>query len=404
VFKKYAESWGGAVYSCVRKCVDLNIGIIMHIMVAHAMKTSKSLWIVLVLMLSLALLATGFTTPVKASSGSKISISTASSVSSVVGFCFNVSGILTDDEGNAISGELVFLHYQWLGDVMWYEFASVQSKINGYYSAIWIPTARGNFTLMARWNGNATHFEARNSTVVTVNPTHVISISLSSSTSFVGFQVGINGTLASSGVGLSGTPILLSYSVTDGESWNEVTLVNTVSGGGYSAVWIPTATGYYLVRATWAHDSIVPRTNAVVSLAVIPFREQNVFAVESNSTISALAFNSTAYELSFDASGPSGTTGYVRIFISKELVTNMSALKVYVDEILIDFATTSTAGSLVLYFLYVHSTHHVVIAIPELTDGGIGFNRNLVYVFTAIIVILIATTIYFLKRKPETKP
>ncbi|MDH5690546.1 MAG: hypothetical protein OEY81_03840, partial [Candidatus Bathyarchaeota archaeon] len=331
--------------------------------------------------------------------GSKISINTISSVSSGVGFYFNISGTLTDNRGNAISGGLVLLNYQWLGDVMWYEFASVQSKINGYYSAIWIPTARGNFTLKAKWSGNATYFGASNSTTVTVNPTHIVSISLSSSTSLIGFQVGINGTLASGGVGLSGTPMLLSYSVTDGESWNEITVVNTVSGGSYSAVWIPTATGYYLIRATWAHDPIVLRASAVVSLAVTPFREQNVFAVESNSTISALAFNSTAYELSFAASGSSGTTGYARVFISKELVANMSDLKVRVDETQIDFATASTDASWVLYFLYVHSTHHIIITIPAATDGGLGYNGNLMYVIIAIVVILIATIVYLRRRK-----
>jgi len=332
-------------------------------------------------------------------SGSKISINTISSVSSGVGFYFNISGTLTDNRGNAISGGLVLLNYQWLGDVMWYEFASVQSKINGYYSAIWIPTARGNFTLKAKWSGNATYFGASNGTAVTVNPPHIVSISLSSSTSLIGFQVGINGTLASGGVGLSGTPMLLSYSVTDGESWNEITVVNTVSGGSYSAVWIPTATGYYLIRATWAHDPILPRASAVVSLAVTPFREQNVFAVESNSTISALAFNSTAHELSFAASGPSGTTGYARVFISKELVANMSDLKVRVDETQIDFATASTDASWVLYFLYVHSTHHIIITIPTATDGGLGYNGNLMYVIIAIVVILIATIVYLRRRK-----
>jgi len=65
---------GGAVYSCARKRVDLNVGIIMYIVVAPAMRTSKSMWFVLASMLLIALLATGFTTPVKASSGSKISM------------------------------------------------------------------------------------------------------------------------------------------------------------------------------------------------------------------------------------------------------------------------------------------------------------------------------------------
>jgi hypothetical protein len=333
--------------------------------------------------------------------GSKISINTVSSISSVVGFYVNVSGTLTDTRGNAISGGHVFLYSKVQGTETWHGLfvnQHVLSETNGYYSAIWIPWATGNFTLTAQWDGNATHFGANNSTTVTVNAIPTISISLSSFTSLIGFKVEINGTLTCSVVGLSG-PIFLSYSVTDGKSWNEITVANTVSGGSYSAVWIPTATGYYVVRATWAGDPIVSRTSAMVNLAVMPFKEQNVFAVESNSTISALAFNSTAYELSFAASGPSGTTGYARVFISKELVANMNDLKVRVDETQIDFATASTDASWVLYFLYVHSTHHIIITIPAATDGGLGYNGNLMYVIIAIVVILIATIVYLRRRK-----
>jgi len=102
-----------------------------------------------------------------------------------------------------------------------------------------------------------------------------------------------------------------------------------------------------------------------ITLSSMPYQDQYVFSVESNSTISALTFNSTANELSFTASGPPGTLGYARVFISKELVANISDLKVYVDETRVDYVATPTDDSWLLYFVYEHSTHNIVVVIPE---------------------------------------
>ena len=125
------------------------------------------------------------------------------------------------------------------------------------------------------------------------------------------------------------------------------------------------------------------------------FSVSGILADDKGNAISGeLVFNSTEYELSFDASGPSGTTEYAKIFISKGLVADISDLKVRVDATQIDFVTASTDASWVLYFSHVHSAHHVVIAIPAPTDGGLGYNGNPIY---AVIVI------YFLRRKPEVK-
>ena len=60
-------------------------------------------------------------------------------------------------------------------------------------------------------------------------------------------------------------------------------------------------------------------------------QKQNVFTLTSNSTITQFAFNSTTKELSFIASGPSGTKGYVNIYIPKTLISDISTLKTYID-------------------------------------------------------------------------
>ena len=79
-------------------------------------------------------------------------------------------------------------------------------------------------------------------------------------------------------------------------------LVNTASNGSYSTVWMPFATGNYLVRAKWISYSTYPGSNVTVNLVVASFEEQNVFSVLSNSTVTGLAFNSTSRELSFSVS------------------------------------------------------------------------------------------------------
>lgn len=185
--------------------------------------------------------------------------------------------------------------------------------------------------------------------------------SLSSSTSYFGFKVEINGNLTCNDVGLSGAPILLSYSVTNGESWSDISLINTDSDGGFSAVWMPSATGNYLVRAIWSGNATHPGATTIINLAVIPFKEQNVFSVTSNSTVSELAFNSTSRELSFTVTGPSGTTGYVNVYIAKSLIDNIADVKVYLDGDQLNYTATSLDDSWLLHFTYSHSTHKVNI-------------------------------------------
>jgi hypothetical protein len=192
-----------------------------------------------------------------------------------------------------------------------------------------------------------------------------ISISTLTSCTLVGLQISISGTLTDHREkAISGELVFLLYKAL-GLEWNTITSVYTETNGHYSAVWIPTATGYFTLKAEWAGNATHFGTNNSTTLSVIPYNNKYAFAVESNSTISALAFNSTANELSFIASGPPGTMGYARVFISKELVANISDLKVYVDENQVNYVTTSTDSSWILYFSYEHSTHDIVIAIPE---------------------------------------
>lgn len=83
--------------------------------------------------------------------------------------------------------------------------------------------------------------------------------------------------------------------------------------------------------------------------------------IESNSTVTALAFNSLTSEITFTVNGTSGTTGYVKATISKNIMADAEAMKVYLDGNQTEFNVESANDSWVITFTYHHSSHSVVI-------------------------------------------
>jgi outer membrane protein assembly factor BamB len=217
-----------------------------------------------------------------------------------------------------------------------------------------------------------------------------LSLQFDSQTALLGFKVNLTGTLKGNNIPIAGASIVLSYKVTEGQQWNDITSVPTNANGDYSAIWQPSATGTYLVKATWT--SYYPYEKGEVSrmLSVNTFDGQTVFSVTSNSTVSALAFNSTSKELSFTVTGTAGTTGFVDVTIAKSLVANIADLKVYVDGASINYVATSTTDSWLLHFTYTHSTHVVVVnlgatVIPEFPTWAILLGFTLAMMFAMLI-------------------
>ena len=85
------------------------------------------------------------------------------------------------------------------------------------------------------------------------------------------------------------------------------------------------------------------------------------FSVISNSTVSQLAFNSTSQELTFTVSGPSGTHGFANVTIAKTLISDVSALKVYLNGTAINYTINDLTYYWLIHFTYHHSTHKVVL-------------------------------------------
>ncbi|MCJ7635210.1 hypothetical protein MUP77_22825, partial [Candidatus Bathyarchaeota archaeon] len=85
--------------------------------------------------------------------------------------------------------------------------------------------------------------------------------------------------------------------------------------------------------------------------------------VDSNSTVTGLAFNSTSRKLSFTVSGASETTGYANITIAKSLIGDINGIMVYLDGNLINFNSVSIGDSWLLQFTYQHSDHRVDVSL-----------------------------------------
>ena len=235
-------------------------------------------------------------------------------------------------------------------------------------------------------------------------PTPTIDASCKGTSITNGFKVNINGNLLLNGNPLAGTSILISYSVTGGDSWQGLTLVKTRSDGSFAAVWTPDVTGNYLIKAAVEATSTFNGASKTVNLALTPDEERNIFTLNSNSTISQFAFNSTTQELSFTASGPSGSTGYVEMYIPKTLITDISTLKAYVDGTQISFHSESQSDAWLITFNYSHSEHRVTMELgnadlqPIETSTPPWISDVILLAIIAIVIVVIAAMVVAFKR------
>lgn len=199
--------------------------------------------------------------------------------------------------------------------------------------------------------------------------TSLLSLSSQTQTSLLGSKVNLNGILKSNGSGVGRAAILLSYSVTWGQTWNNITSINTSPDGSLSAVWMPSATATYLIKAKWAGNNTFQSSEILSALFVTSLNDQYVFSVTSNSTVSALAYNSTSRVLSFTVAGPPGTRGFTDVAVSNSLMADTTAIKVYLDGSAMSYTATSTSGSWLLHLTYTHSTHSVIIDLGPQTSN-----------------------------------
>jgi PKD repeat protein len=197
-----------------------------------------------------------------------------------------------------------------------------------------------------------------------------VSVLTSSQSTFVGFKVNITGTLCDIyGNPLRNETVVLSYTFSGIGTRIPITSDATDNLGNYFAMWVPPATGYFEIIAEWAGNSTHFGTSNTIAVSTIPYENQYVFTVESNSTISDLTFDQKSGKLSFDVSGENGTTGYTRVTIAKSLIMDVTKIKIRLDGLEYNYTVSELNDSWVLLFTYNHSLHQVEVdlqaAIPE---------------------------------------
>jgi len=240
--------------------------------------------------------------------------------------------------------------------------------------------------------------------VQTVEVWMVTFISISTSSSSTGLSVDIKGTLRDIyGKALENELVVLSYTFAGADTWIPLTSDTTDNSGEYSSRWTPSAAGYFTVKAEWTGNATHLGASATISLSTIPYQNEYVFTVESNSTISDLAFNTTTSELHFTVSGQTGTKGYVKVTIAKSLMTNIADAKVYIDGNPTEYSAVSQDDSWILTLTYTHSTHSVAISLKTSTTPNI---TQWMYLLTAALVLIIVTisgVLIVTRRKHKSK-
>lgn len=197
-----------------------------------------------------------------------------------------------------------------------------------------------------------------------------LSISVDTTSTAAGSAVNVNGKLQnSSGSPIQNQLVTLSYSL-NGENWVSIGSDTTTASGTYAIQWVDIAAGTFTLKVDFAGNDDYLAANATTTFSCMPHEEtQKAFFVESNSTVTSLTFNSIETALTFVVEGPSGTAGYVKATIPKELLDSAESWTVLVQYRQVTPTVTSDENNTYIHFTYEHSTKPVEIigttAIPE---------------------------------------
>lgn len=204
----------------------------------------------------------------------------------------------------------------------------------------------------------------------------VLQFYCTSSASTNAFNVRIQGSLSSNGTNnaivLPNQPIQLQYSITGGASWIDLAYVTTDDAGNFTAFWMPSASGNYVIRALWVGNwvgnqyfsSVTTTANFVI--APPDNQDQTMFSVISNSTITSFNYNAATTQITFGVSGPDGSTGYVQVCVPKSALPDPTVMKVALDGSTVQSTYLSSGNVWLIIFVYHHSSHSVVMTLNPL--------------------------------------
>jgi hypothetical protein len=257
---------------------------------------------------------------------------------------FKVSGEVFDEKGNLIGTYSVL-------DMINLKFEDIESISFG-----------------CPWGGD---YSVRNISDVTSisndgNPSEIatskISIEPEVTATTLGTPINIKGKLIdSNGQALTNENVVLSYSFQGIDGWIPISSTYTNAAGEYMIQWANAATGYFALRIQWIENQAYLECQNSTTVNILPYEQNKVFFVQSNSTITALTFNSTAAKLTFSVTGPSGTNGYTQVFLDKSLISNPEEFGVFLDQTHVEYSIISLGDSWLITIYYSHSTHEIIM-------------------------------------------
>jgi hypothetical protein len=115
------------------------------------------------------------------------------------------------------------------------------------------------------------------------------------------FREIISGNLTFNGGSIAEVPIYLSYSVNGGESWQDLTMVNTNSEGNYSALWFLNVTGTYQLKAVFKGSSATNNLGAsnIITFTLEPSGQQSTLPTDTPNSITEPPEKITPQKYSF---------------------------------------------------------------------------------------------------------
>ena len=231
-------------------------------------------------------------------------------------------------------------------------------------------------------------------------PTITIDVKSSASANIP--KVEISGTLSYNKTGVSITYVYVGYSADGGNSWKDFSLAQTNTDGSFDAIWIPNATGSYMLCAQYLGNLTLHWMNATVNLAMLPDLAGNEFSVVSNSTISNVAYDSATQQLSFSTNGTSGTNGYAQICIPKTLASDYQALEVKLDGEKLAFGSQSSDDVWVISCVYTQSEHAFTVQIPFAEILSPTQTPWLTILAIIILIVVVVAVVVVVRRRRRT--
>jgi hypothetical protein len=235
-------------------------------------------------------------------------------------------------------------------------------------------------------------------------PTSYITIQTDASTYNVGSKLIISGTLGDQNQNpIADKTIVLSYSLDGGTSWIEVGSSKTDSQGQYNIQWIISASGAFTLKAAYSGSSTQGAAQDTTTLSFLPYEDQKVFFVESNSTVTGLTFDSQTLTLGFTVSGASGSAGYTKVTVAKSLIANFTGITVAIDQTPVQYTVTSSGEYWIVEFNYHHSTHAVSIGLNEQTSSVFTVDTTIIAIFSIVVIAAVVGGFVVIRRSKRNK-